>query len=187
MDTPQSWMVEAVNSPYDLDNIHLAEVFRSFILSNSSYCKASQSNETLAKREKERRREREREKERKREREKERKREREKERRREREKERKRESMESGKTILQLVSNLFRKILHWKPYFIPLIHSRSLYAFISTSLSSSLSPFLLFSLSPFLPSSLPPCLFYYHSLYFIRGSTKHCPDSPFRQNMLSTM
>ena len=26
MDTPQSWMVEAVNSPYDLDNIHLAEV-----------------------------------------------------------------------------------------------------------------------------------------------------------------
>lgn len=25
MDTPQSWMVEAVNSPYDLDNIHLAE------------------------------------------------------------------------------------------------------------------------------------------------------------------
>lgn len=26
MDTPQSWMVEAVDSPYDLDNIHLAEV-----------------------------------------------------------------------------------------------------------------------------------------------------------------
>ncbi len=32
MDTPPSWMVEAVNSPYDLDNIHLAEVsFLKFI------------------------------------------------------------------------------------------------------------------------------------------------------------
>ena len=55
MDTPQSWMVEAVNSPYDLDNIHLAEVFISFIISNNnSYYKDSQSNGTLNERERER-------------------------------------------------------------------------------------------------------------------------------------
>lgn len=30
MITPESWMVQAVSSPYDLDNIHLQEVQRPF-------------------------------------------------------------------------------------------------------------------------------------------------------------
>lgn len=32
MITPESWMVQAVRSPYDLDNIHLQEVFSSLII-----------------------------------------------------------------------------------------------------------------------------------------------------------
>lgn len=31
MDTPESWLVEAVTSPYDLDNILLEEVLLSFL------------------------------------------------------------------------------------------------------------------------------------------------------------
>lgn len=30
MITPESWMVQAVSSPYDLDNIHLQEVLQLF-------------------------------------------------------------------------------------------------------------------------------------------------------------
>lgn len=33
MITPESWMVEAVRSPYDLDNIHLQEVLKTTIQS----------------------------------------------------------------------------------------------------------------------------------------------------------
>lgn len=31
MITPESWMVQAVRSPHDLDNIHLQEVYCSFV------------------------------------------------------------------------------------------------------------------------------------------------------------
>ena len=36
MITPESWMVQAVRSPHDLDNIHLQEVSRSSLVNASS-------------------------------------------------------------------------------------------------------------------------------------------------------